>query len=57
MHIVQPAMVVVMGEPALDFLNSLEFPLSKPVAYRPGEIQPMDALHRGAARCPTSTPR
>jgi uracil-DNA glycosylase len=39
MHIVQPAMIVSMGEPALDFLNGLEFPLSRPVAYRPGEIQ------------------
>src|SRR6185503_2950804 len=38
-HIVQPAMIVVMGEPALDFLNSLAFPLSQPLAYRPGEIQ------------------
>jgi uracil-DNA glycosylase family 4 len=39
MHIVQPAMIVAMGEPALDFLNGLEFPLSRPISYRPGEIQ------------------
>jgi uracil-DNA glycosylase family 4 len=38
-HITQPRMVVTMGEEALDFLNSLRFPLSEPVEYRPGEIQ------------------
>ena len=38
-HIVQPAIVVVMGAPALEFLNSLAFPLSKPVAARLGEVQ------------------
>jgi hypothetical protein len=32
-------MIVVMGEPALDFVSSLAFPLSQPIAYRPGEIQ------------------
>ncbi len=39
LHIVQPKLVVVMGERALAFLNGLEFPLSRPVEPRPGEIQ------------------
>src|ERR671931_1709393 len=28
LHIVQPKLIVVMGDPAVEFLNSLEFPLS-----------------------------
>ena len=39
LHIVQPKLVVVMGERALAFLNALEFPLSDPVEARPGELQ------------------
>lgn len=39
LHITQPAIVVVMGEPALDFVNSLEFPLSGPVAHSIGSVQ------------------
>jgi uracil-DNA glycosylase len=39
LHITQPAIVVVMGEPALDFVNSLEFPLSGPVANSIGSVQ------------------
>lgn len=39
LHIVQPKLVVVMGERALLFLNSLQFPLSRPLEPRPGEIQ------------------
>jgi uracil-DNA glycosylase len=31
LHIVQPKLVVVMGEHALEFLNGIEFPLSRPV--------------------------
>ena len=38
-HIVQPKLVVVMGEEALAFLNGLEFPLSDPVEAREGELQ------------------
>ena len=38
-HIVQPKLVVVMGEPALEFLNSLEFPLSEPVEAELGKLQ------------------
>jgi uracil-DNA glycosylase family 4 len=39
LHITQPAIVVAMGEPALDFVNSLEFPLSGPVANSIGSVQ------------------
>ena len=37
--IVQPKIVVVMGEDALAVLNDLEIPLARPVAPTPGEIQ------------------
>ncbi len=37
--IVQPRIVVVMGEPALEALNGLELPLAEPIAAEPGEIQ------------------
>ncbi|MFN8160292.1 MAG: uracil-DNA glycosylase family protein [Solirubrobacterales bacterium] len=47
--IVQPKILVVMGEPALDTLNSLRIPLSRPVEQREGEIQAftptVDALY------------
>jgi uracil-DNA glycosylase len=39
LHIVQPKLVAVMGEEALAFLSSLEFPLSDPLEPSPGEIQ------------------
>ena len=39
LHIVQPKLVVVMGEGALAFLNALEFPLSSPLEALPGELQ------------------
>ena len=39
LRIVQPRLVVVMGEDALEFLNSLEFPLSRPVEASLGELQ------------------
>ena len=49
LHIVQPKLVVVMGEPALEFLNSLEFPLSVPVQAELGTLQrftpTIEALH------------
>ena len=38
-HIVQPKLVVVMGEEALRFLNELGFPLARPVEARTGELQ------------------
>ena len=39
LHIVQPKLVVPMGEQALSFLNSLEFPLADPIEWKPGELQ------------------
>jgi uracil-DNA glycosylase family 4 len=49
MAIVQPKIVVVMGEPALRILNSLSVPLSRPLEPREGEIQAftptVDALY------------
>ena len=47
--IVQPKILVVMGEPALRILNGLGVPLSRPVEQREGEIQAftptIDALY------------
>lgn len=37
--IVQPRLIVVMGEPALAVLNDLELPLSRALDWLPGEIQ------------------
>jgi uracil-DNA glycosylase family 4 len=37
--IVQPKIVVVMGEDALRVLNDLDVPLARPVEPRPGELQ------------------
>ena len=39
LHIVQPKLVVVMGEDALSFLNGLEFPLATELESTPGELQ------------------
>jgi uracil-DNA glycosylase len=39
LHIVQPKLVVVMGEPALAFLNQLEFPLADALQPTLGELQ------------------
>jgi uracil-DNA glycosylase family 4 len=39
--IVQPKMIVVMGEDALMTLNDLALPLARPVLEQPGEIQAM----------------
>jgi uracil-DNA glycosylase len=39
LHIVQPKLVVVMGERAVEFLNSLAFPLADPVEFAPGSLQ------------------
>ncbi len=47
--IVQPKIVVVMGEPALRILNGLQIPLSRQIEQREGEIQAftptVDALY------------
>ncbi|MGB2953993.1 MAG: uracil-DNA glycosylase family protein [Gaiellaceae bacterium] len=39
LHIVQPKLVVVMGEETLRFLNELEFPLAEPLEAGVGGIQ------------------
>jgi uracil-DNA glycosylase len=39
LRIVQPRLVVVMGDDALGFLSGVEFPLSRPVEARLGELQ------------------
>ncbi len=39
LHIVQPKLVVVMGEEALAFVNALRFPLADALQARPGERQ------------------
>jgi len=39
LHIVQPKLVVVMGERALTFLNSVSFPLAREVKPVEGELQ------------------
>jgi hypothetical protein len=39
LRIVEPKLVVVMGEDALEFLNGLAFPLAQPVTANPGELQ------------------
>jgi uracil-DNA glycosylase len=41
--IVQPKVVVVMGEEAVDELNGLSVPLAAPVEAKPGEIQKLTA--------------
>lgn len=47
--VVQPKIIVVMGEPALRTLNGLQIPLSRPIEQREGEIQAftptIDALY------------
>jgi uracil-DNA glycosylase family 4 len=39
LHIVQPKLVVAMGERALTFLTSVEFPLAREVESKEGELQ------------------
>jgi uracil-DNA glycosylase len=39
LHIVQPKLVVPMGEQALEFVNSLEFPLADTLEWKAGELQ------------------
>jgi uracil-DNA glycosylase family 4 len=49
LHIVQPKLVVVMGEHALAFLNDARFPLARELAATEGELQTftptIDALY------------
>jgi uracil-DNA glycosylase family 4 len=39
LHIVQPKLIVVMGEPARVFLNSVKFPLASEIEPTTGELQ------------------
>ena len=39
LHIVQPKLVVAMGEPSVAFLNSVEFPLARVIEPAEGELQ------------------
>lgn len=39
LHIVQPKLVAPMGDAALAFVNSLEFPLADQLEWKPGELQ------------------
>jgi uracil-DNA glycosylase family 4 len=39
LHIVQPKLIVAMGEGVVEFLNAIEFPLADTVKYKPGELQ------------------
>jgi len=39
LHIVQPKLIVTMGDAVLAFVNSLEFPLADPLEWKPGELQ------------------
>ena len=39
LHIVQPKLVVVMGEPAREFLNSVKFPLARELEPAQGDLQ------------------
>ena len=48
--IVQPKLVVVMGEEALAFLNGLELPLANEVAATTGEVQELTGDDRRALR-------
>ena len=49
LHIVQPKLVVVMGEHAVEFLNTIAFPLSSPVEVESGALRrftpTVDALY------------
>jgi len=39
LRIVQPKLLVVMGDDTLEFVNSLEFPLARPLEATPGVMQ------------------
>ena len=38
LHIVQPKLIVAMGESVVEFLNTIDFPLADTVEYKPGEL-------------------
>jgi len=39
LHIVQPKLIVAMGESVVEFLNAIDFPLADTVEYKPGELE------------------
>ena len=39
LHVVQPKLVVAMGEDTVEFVNALAFPLSDPISAEPGSFQ------------------
>jgi len=47
LHIVQPKLVVAMGEPAVAFLNSASFPLARELALVEGELQELTPTIQG----------
>ncbi len=47
LHIVQPKLVVVMGEPAREFLNSVCFPLARELGPEQGELQELTPTIQG----------
>ena len=57
LHIVQPKLVVVMGEPARAFLNSVEFPLARELEPTRGRAAEAHADDPGTRTRPTSTSR
>ena len=56
LRIVEPKLVVVMGEDALEFLNGIGFPLSPPLEATAGRAAALHADDRGAGR-PRHRPR
>jgi uracil-DNA glycosylase len=51
LHIVQPKLVLIMGEDALEFLNAVEFPLSSPLKAAFGALQRFTPTVQGLV-CP-----
>ncbi len=47
LHIVQPKLVVVMGEQAREFLNAVEFPLARTLEPVEGELQELTPTIQG----------
>src|SRR2546427_5880506 len=39
LHIVQPKLIVAMGESVVEFLNAIDFPIADTVEYKPGELE------------------
>jgi uracil-DNA glycosylase len=39
LHVVQPKLIVAMGDPTVEFLNSIDFPLADPLEPTSAEVQ------------------